>query len=65
VNCNIVSAQDHAAAAVAVRREGTVENPAVVTVFAAKSESLQEYWWCTERVVQWPDDSEGNAQGPT
>ncbi len=64
VSCNIFSTQDHAAAAVAVGPHGTVEEPAGVPVFAWKGESLQEYWWCTEQVVQWPDDCEGNAQGP-
>jgi adenosylhomocysteinase len=64
VSCNIFSTQDHAAAAVAVGPHGTVQEPAGVPVFAWKGETLQEYWWCTEQVVQWPADSEGNAQGP-
>jgi adenosylhomocysteinase len=64
VSCNIFSTQDHAAAAVAVGPDGTVEEPAGVPVFAWKGESLQEYWWCTEQVVQWPADSDGNVQGP-
>jgi len=64
VSCNIFSTQDHAAAAVAVGPHGTVEEPAGVPVFAWKGETLQEYWWCTEQVVQWPADSAGNAQGP-
>ncbi|MGI8537053.1 MAG: adenosylhomocysteinase [Mycobacteriales bacterium] len=64
VSCNIFSTQDHAAAAVAVGPQGTVEEPAGVPVFAWKGETLQEYWWCTEQVVSWPADSEGNAQGP-
>jgi adenosylhomocysteinase len=55
VSCNIFSTQDHAAAAVAVGPNGTVENPAGVPVFAWKGETLPEYWWCTEQVVQWPD----------
>src|SRR5438552_15794955 len=48
VSCNIFSTQDHAAAAVAVGRDGTVENPKGIPVFAWKGETLEEYWWCTE-----------------
>jgi adenosylhomocysteinase len=59
VSCNIFSTQDHAAAAVAVGPNGTVDNPAGVPVFAWKGETLPEYWWCTEQVVQWP-----NGEGP-
>jgi len=55
VSCNIFSTQDHAAAAVAVGPTGTVEAPAGVPVFAWKGETLEEYWWCTEQVAQWPD----------
>ncbi len=55
VSCNIFSTQDHAAAAVAVGPHGTVEDPQGVPVFAWKGETLEEYWWCTEQVVQWPD----------
>jgi adenosylhomocysteinase len=55
VSCNIFSTQDHAAAAVAVGPNGTVEDPQGVPVFAWKGETLPEYWWCTEQVVQWPD----------
>ena len=47
-SCNIFSTQDQAAAAVAVGREGTPDNPKGVPVFAWKGESLEEYWWCTE-----------------
>ncbi len=57
VSCNIFSTQDHAAAAVAVGREGTPENPKGVPVFAWKGETLQEYWWCTNQAVEWPDGS--------
>ena len=64
VSCNIFSTQDHAAAAIAVGPHGTVENPAGVPVFAWKGETLPEYWWCTEQVVAWPHDAQGNAQGP-
>ncbi|MGH9273468.1 MAG: adenosylhomocysteinase, partial [Acidimicrobiales bacterium] len=55
VSCNIFSTQDHAAAAVAVGPEGTVDNPKGVPVYAWKGETLEEYWWCTEQVLQWPD----------
>jgi adenosylhomocysteinase len=49
-SCNIFSTQDHAAAAVAA---------AGVPVFAWKGETLEEYWWCTEQALTWP-----NADGP-
>lgn len=54
-SCNIFSTQDHAAAAVVVGKNGTSENPQGVPVFAWKGESLEEYWWCTEQVLVWPD----------
>jgi adenosylhomocysteinase len=54
-SCNIFSTQDHAAAAVAVGRKGTPASPKGVPVFAWKGESLEEYWWCTERALLWPD----------
>ncbi len=60
VSCNIFSTQDHAAAAVAVGPEGTVEAPAGVPVFAWKGETLPEYWWCTEQAVNWPAGEEPN-----
>ncbi|SDX75010.1 adenosylhomocysteinase [Amycolatopsis xylanica] len=56
-SCNIFSTQDHAAAAVVVGPHGTVEEPKGVPVFAWKGESLEEYWWCTERMLTW--DGEG------
>ncbi|MCP4002674.1 MAG: adenosylhomocysteinase [bacterium] len=55
VSCNIFSTQDHAAAAIAVGRDGTVDNPKGTPVFAWKGETLEEYWWCTERALMWPD----------
>ena len=55
VSCNIFSTQDHAAAAVAVGREGTPEDPKGVPVFAWKGETLEEYWWATCQVLEWPD----------
>ncbi|MBN1435591.1 MAG: adenosylhomocysteinase [Sedimentisphaerales bacterium] len=48
-SCNIFSTQDHAAAAIA--KAGTCP------VFAWKGESLEEYWWCTEMALTWPDGS--------
>ncbi|MCG6975817.1 MAG: adenosylhomocysteinase [Acidiferrobacterales bacterium] len=45
-SCNIFSTQDHAAAAIAA--EG-------IPVYAWKGETLEEYWWCTEQVLTWPD----------
>jgi adenosylhomocysteinase len=53
-SCNIFSTQDHAAAAVAVGPDGTVDDPKGVPVYAWKGETLDEYWWCTEQVLQWP-----------
>src|SRR5712671_614577 len=63
VSCNIFSTQDHAAAAVVVGRPesgGTPQNPKGTPVFAWKGETLEEYWWCTEQALEWPDGS-----GPT
>ena len=54
-SCNIFSTQDHAAAAVAVGPDGTVDDPQGVPVFAWKGETLEEYWWCTEQMMTWPD----------
>ena len=48
-SCNIFSTQDHAAAAV-VRAKTS-------NVFAWKGETLEEYWWCTEKALTWPDGS--------
>src|SRR4051795_4723011 len=53
-SCNIFSTQDHAAAAVAVGPDGTVDDPQGVPVFAWKGETLEEYWWCTEQMMTWP-----------
>jgi adenosylhomocysteinase len=50
-SCNIFSTQDHAAAAIAA---------AGVPVFAWKGETLEDYWWCTEQALTWPDH-----HGPT
>ena len=59
-SCNIFSTQDHAAAAVVVGPEGTAENPQGVPVFAWKGETLEEYWWCTEQMMTWPDGGHAN-----
>src|SRR3970040_2244553 len=45
-SCNISSPQDHAAAAIAA---------AGIPVFAWKGETLEEYWWCTDRALTWAD----------
>src|SRR4030088_624128 len=60
VSCNIFSTQDHAAAAVAVGKHGTIDNPKGVAVFAWKGETLEEYWWCTEQALMWPDGTGPN-----
>ena len=54
-SCNIFSTQDHAAAAVAVGA-GTPAEPQGVPVFAWKGETLEEYWWCTERALDWGEE---------
>jgi adenosylhomocysteinase len=54
-SCNIFSTQDHAAAAVVVGPTGTAEDPQGVPVYAWKGETLEEYWWCTEQALSWPD----------
>jgi len=45
-SCNIYSTQYHAASAIAAMG---------VPVFAWKGETLEEYWWCTEQALTWPD----------
>jgi len=60
-SCNIFSTQDEAAAAIAVGPHGTPENPAGVPVFAWKGETLEEYWWCTQRIFDW--SAEAAQQG--
>ncbi len=55
VSCNIFSTQDHAASAVVVGPDGTPEEPRGVPVYAWKGETLEEYWWCTEQALTWPD----------
>ncbi len=59
-SCNIFSTQDHAAAAIAVGPEGTVDSAKGVPVFAWKGETLEEYWWCTEQALTWPDGEQPN-----
>jgi len=53
-SCNIFSTQDHAAAAIA---------EAGIPVFAWKGETLEEYWWCVEQTLTWPD-ANGGKSGP-
>ena len=53
-SCNIFSTQDHAAAAVVVGKNGTVDNPQGTPVFAWKGETLEEYWWCTKQALSFP-----------
>ena len=60
VSCNIFSTQDSAAAAIVVGKDGTVDEPKGIPVFAWKGETLEEYWACTEKCLDW-----GNGQGPT
>ena len=48
-SCNIFSTQDHAAAAIA--------ESGMAKVFAWKGETLEDYWWCTEMALTWPDGS--------
>jgi adenosylhomocysteinase len=56
-SCNIFSTQDEAAAAIAVGPTGTPEAPAGVPVFAWKGETLEEYWWCTDRIFDWSSEA--------
>jgi adenosylhomocysteinase len=55
-SCNIFSTQDHAAAAVAVGPDGTLDHPRGIPVFAWKGETLEEYWWCAEQALTWPGE---------
>src|SRR3954467_8511720 len=59
-SCNIFSTQDHAAAAVAVGREGTPDDPKGIPVYAWKGETLGASWWGAERMWAWP----GRVRGP-
>ena len=54
-SCNIFSTQDHAAAAVVAGPSGSPDDPQGVPVFAWKGETLEEYWWCTDQMMTWPD----------
>ena len=60
-SCNIFSTQDEAAAAVVVGVNGSAQNPKGTPVFAWKGESLEEYWWCTDRIFDW--SAEAQAEG--
>lgn len=55
-SCNIFSTQDHAAAAVVVGPNGTVDEPKGTPVFAWKGETLEEYWWAAEQMLTWPGE---------
>jgi adenosylhomocysteinase len=55
VSCNIFSTQDHAAAAVVIGLDGTLDDPQGVPVYAWKGETLEEYWWCTEQALTWAE----------
>src|SRR6186713_2401694 len=50
-SCNIFSTQDHAAAAIAAKG---------IPVFAWKGETEEEYWWCVDQTIRWPDGSPPN-----
>ena len=60
VSCNIFSTQDQAAAATVVGPTGTVDKPEGIPVFAWKGETLEEYWACTEKALDF-----GDGLGPT
>lgn len=67
-SCNIFSTQDHAAAAVVVGRPewgGSVQEPRGVPVFAWKGETLEDYWWCTEKALDFGSSEGGTWRGPT
>ena len=59
-SCNIFSTQDHAAAAVVVGPNGTLDDPQGIPVFAWKGETLEEYWECIDQILTWPDDELAN-----
>ena len=59
-SCNIFSTQDHAAAAVVVGKNGTVDDPQGIPVFAWKGETLAEYWDLAEQILVWPNGETPN-----
>ncbi len=59
-SCNIFSTQDHAAAAVAVGPNGTPDDLQGVPIYAWMGETLEEYWWCTEQALTWPNGESPN-----
>ncbi len=63
-SCNIFSTQDHAAAAVVIGPNGTVDDPQGVPVYAWKGETLEEYWWCTDQMMTWPTAGADGSDGP-
>src|SRR6476469_1995029 len=62
-SCNIFSTQDHAAAAIAVGRDGTPDDPNGIPVYAWKGETLEEYWWCALQALMWPEPGPGGETG--
>ena len=64
-SCNIFSTQDEAAAAVVVGPNGTVDSPSGTPVFAWKGETLDEYWWCTDRIFDWSSEAEAAGENYT
>ena len=53
-SCNIFSTQDHAAAAVVCGPDGSPDDLRGVPVFAWKGETLEDYWWATRKILEWP-----------
>ena len=58
-SCNIFSTQDHAAAAIVVGPEGTPRSPPVSRCSPGRARRLEEYWWCTEQILSWPERRAG------
>lgn len=61
-SCNIFSTQDEAAAAVVVGPNGSISEPKGTPVFAWKGESLEEYWWCTDRIFDWSAEAQASGE---
>ena len=53
-SCNIFSTQDHAAAAVVCGPDGSPDDLRGVPVYAWKGETLEDYWWATQKILEWP-----------
>jgi len=54
-SCNIFSTQDHAAAAVVCGPDGSPDDLRGVPVYAWKGETLEDYWWATRKILEWPE----------